>query len=246
MSAEIRDARRTVPRALALAAPMIAAIYIVGTASVLLAIPPERAGGVYGVMAAVRGAAASLGLAWLIPLAAACVALDRVGSTCLWIGALARVPVANGVGRWLPHTFKALDARGVPSVAIWTQAVIVALLVVLGQSGTTVRGAYNVLIEMMIVCSMLPYLLLFGATIRLSGGAAASGAARRPGLRAMVVILAIIGFVTTASSLALAFVPPPEELNPTLAVLKVAGLNAVLLIGGVAIYLWGKTRVPHP
>ena len=35
----------------------IAAVYIVGTASVLLAIPPERAGGVYGVMEAIRGAA---------------------------------------------------------------------------------------------------------------------------------------------------------------------------------------------
>ncbi|MGP8034243.1 MAG: APC family permease [Steroidobacteraceae bacterium] len=240
MGGEIRDARRTVPRALALAAPMIATIYIVGTASVLLAIPPERASGVYGVMEAVRGAASRLGLSWLIPLGAACVALDRIGSSCLWMGALARIPLAAGVDHFLPRSFTRLDARGAPSVAIWTQAIIVALLVVLGQSGTSVRGAYNVLIEMMIVCSLLPYLLLFGAAIRLSGGAPASGAARIPGGRALVVALAMLGFATTAGSMALAFVPPPEEMNPTLAVIKIAGLNAVLLLGGVAIYLIGS------
>ena len=241
MGGEIREPRRTVPRALALAAPMIATIYIVGTASVLLAIPPARASGVYGVMEAIRGSASRLHLSWLIPLGAACVALDRVGSSCLWIGALARIPLAAGVDRFLPGSFTRLDARGAPAVVIWTQAVIVALLVVLGQSGTSVRGAYNVLIEMMIVCSMLPYLVLFAATIRLSGGAPVSGR-RRPGVRAMVIFLALLGFATTSGSMALAFLPPPDEVNPTLAVLKVAGFNAVLLLGGVAIYLLGNAR----
>jgi amino acid transporter len=67
MSGEIRDPRRTAPKALTLAAPMIAAVYIIGTASILLAIPPERAGGVYGVIQAIRTAAAHLGLGWLVP-----------------------------------------------------------------------------------------------------------------------------------------------------------------------------------
>ncbi len=36
-------------------------------------------------------------LLWLIPLGAACVVLDRAGSVCLWIGALARVPASAGI-----------------------------------------------------------------------------------------------------------------------------------------------------
>ncbi len=242
MGGEIREARRTVPRALALAAPMIASIYIVGTASVLLAVPPAHASGVYGVMEAIRAAAARLGLSWLIPLGAACVVLDRVGSTCLWIGALARIPLAAGFDHHLPRSFTRLDANGAPAVAIWTQAVVVALLVVIGQSGTSVRGAYNVLIEMMVVTSMLPYLLLFGAAIRLSGGAPLSGEVRLPGGRATLIALAILGFATTAASMTLAFLPPPEEADPALAILKVAGLTAVLLGGGALIYAAGSAR----
>jgi glutamate:GABA antiporter len=242
MGGEIREARRTVPRALALAAPMIAAIYMIGTASVLLAIPPEHASGVYGVMEAIRGAAARLGLSWLIPLGAACVVLDRVGSSCLWIGALARIPLAAGFDHHLPRSFTRLDAHGSPTVAIWTQAIVVALLVVVGQSGTSVRGAYNVLIEMMVVTSMLPYLLLFGAAIRLSAGVVVSGEVRLPGGRVTLIVLAILGFVTTAASMTLAFLPPPEESNPTLAILKVAGLTAALLVSGAMIYVVGSAR----
>src|SRR5579863_4741732 len=244
MGAEIREPRRTVPRALLLAAPMIATIYIVGTASILLAIPPDRAAGVYGVVEAMRAAAARLGLWWLIPCGALCVVLDRIGSVGLWIGALARIPASAAVDRYLPAGFSRLHPRSaVPVTAIWVQALVVALLVILGQSGTSVRGAYNVLIEMMVVGSMLPFLLFFVAAFRLSAGEAASGF---PGGRMTIAVLALLGFATTLGSMMLAFVPPPEELNPALAVLKVAGLTAVLLVGGAAVYVAGSRRAQQP
>src|SRR5262249_34934761 len=103
MSCEIKDARRIAPKALTLAAPVIVAVYILGTWSILIAIPPERAGGVYGVIEAIRAAAANLGLGWLVPLGAACVALDRIGSLCLWLGALARIPASAGIADYLPR-----------------------------------------------------------------------------------------------------------------------------------------------
>jgi glutamate:GABA antiporter len=138
---------------------------------ILFAIPPERAAGVYGAIEAIRAAAGRLDLAWLIPLGGACVVVDRIGSMCLWIGALARLPTSVGVDRYLPKRFTKLHPKyGTPAFAIWTQAIVVALLVILGQSGTSVRGAYNVLIEMMIVSSLAPFLFLFGAAIRLSTG----------------------------------------------------------------------------
>jgi amino acid transporter len=244
MSAEIRDPRRTIPRALLLAAPIIAAVYIVGTASVLLAIPPERAGGVYGVMEAIRGAAGRLGLTWLIAAGALCVVLDRVGSLSLWIGALARIPASAAVDSYLPARFTRMDpVHGSPVVAIWTQAVLVALLVVVGQSGTSVRGAYNVLIEMMVVGSMLPFLWLFAAAIKLTGGTSMGASVRIPGGRLTVIVLALLGLATSGGSIVLAFVPPPEEADPLLAVLKVAGMTLLLLLSGAAVYLGGRRRL---
>lgn len=243
MGAEIRDPRRTIPKALAFAAPMIVVIYIVGTASILLAIPPERAAGVYGVMEAIRAAADRLGLSWLIPIGGLFVAFDRIGSACLWIGALARLPTSAGVDHYLPGGFTKLHPKyGSPAVAIWTQVIVVALLVVLGQSGTSVRGAYAVLIEMMIVASMFPFLLLFGAAIKLSAGPGGMGGTRIPGGRPVLVAVALLGIATTLASMAISFVPPPEEEHPTLSILKVAGLTTVLLLGGSALYAVGAFR----
>jgi amino acid transporter len=120
------------------------------------------------------------------------------------------------------------------------QTVIVLLLVILGQSGTSVRGAYNVLIEMMVVTSMLPYLLLFAAAIRLSAGAPVSGELRIPGGRMTVIAVAMLGFATTAFSIALAFLPPPNDPNPTLVIFKVTGVTALLLLAGLMIYAIGS------
>ena len=243
MSGEIQDPRRTVPRALAIAAPMIAAVYIVGTASILLAIPPDRASGVYGVVEAMRTAAANLHLSWLVPVAAACVVLDRLGSLCLWLGALARLPSSAGIANYLPSGFARIHPRyASPANAIWMQTLLVALLVILGQSGTTVRGAYNVLIEMMVLTSMLPFLFMFGAAIRLSSGPSVDGEIRIWGGRPMLVFIALAGLLATVGSIVVALVPPPEEAHPAIAVLKVAGTSVVLVTVGALLYGIGNLR----
>ena len=244
MGGEIHNPRRTVPRALFMAAPVIVAIYVVGTASILFSIPPELARGVYGVLEAIRTAATRLELWWLIPLGAACVVLDRVGSVCLWIGALARIPTSAGIDRYLPQRFTRLHPQHAsPTRAIWTQAFLVALLVVLSQAGTSVRGAYNVLIEMMVVGAMLPFLSLFGAAITLAGGPWTGKEARIPGGRATVIVMGLLGLATTLVSIALAFLPPPDEQHRALAVFKVAGLTCAVLLSGATVYALGRMRL---
>jgi glutamate:GABA antiporter len=125
---------------------------------------------------------------------------------------------------------------------IWVQAALVAALVVLGQSGTSVSGAYNVLIEMIVVTSMLPFLLLLGAAIKLSSGAPVKGESRIWGGRPTVIFVAVIGLMATAGSIVVAFVPPPEEEHPALAVLKVACMTGVLLLVGASFFGIGNCR----
>src|SRR6202140_4067602 len=97
MGGEIRDPRRTVPKAFAIAAPMIAAIYILGTGSVLVSIPSEQTNALYGLMEAISSAAARLNLLWLVPVAAVFVVLDRLGSVGGWLRGLRRLPFVSGV-----------------------------------------------------------------------------------------------------------------------------------------------------
>jgi amino acid transporter len=208
---------------------------------VIVAVAPENLNALYGVMEAIRISAERLGLAWLIPLGALLVVLDRVAGVGLWLGASARIPFAAGIDHYLPRSFARVHpVHGSPTVALWVQAAVIVVFVFVGQAGTSVRGAYNVLVSLMVAATMLPFLALFASAIKLSGGEPVPGEARIPGGRITVVLMGVVGLLTTLAAIVLALVPAPGEQHPLLALLKVAGTTLVLLGIGVVVYLVGS------
>jgi hypothetical protein len=69
---------------------------------------------------------------------------------------------------------------------------------------------------------------------------------RVPGGPPVAVALAAVGFAVTALSIVLACVPPDEEPNKTLAVVKVVGASLVLVGIGAGVYLAGRRRGQEP
>jgi glutamate:GABA antiporter len=243
MGGEIRDPRRTVPRALALAAPVVLLVYMGGTLAVLVAIPYQNTSPMYGVMQAVDHAAQRLGAAWLTPVAAILAVTTCLGSASAWLGSVARIPFVAGIDHLLPHSFGRLHPRyGSPANALITQTGIAMVLAVMGQAGTTVKGAYEVLVNLMVITTMLPFVGLFGAAIRLARATPAAGELRLPGGRATVIVAALVGLIATLGAIALSLVPRPDEPNKALAVGKVIGMTALLLGGGIALYVNGVRR----
>ena len=245
MGDEIQDPRRTVPRALLMAAPMIASIYLLGTLSVLVALPADEVTGLQGVMQAVERAAARLALGWVTPVAAVLMTVTALGSVGAWLEAVARIPFAAGLDRSLPAGFGRLHPRwGTPVTALLTQALLTVVFVVAGQAGTSVRGAYEVMVSMTFLVTFIPFLFTFAATIKL--------ATEPPGpqgwrvKRRVLVPLAIVGFLTTAISIVLAALPAPDEPNKTLAVAKVVGGTFVILVAGVVAYFLGRRKAAAP
>src|SRR6516165_1810609 len=95
---------------------------------------------------------------------------------------------------------------------------------------------------MTVVATLLPFVALFAAAIKLSGHPPVAGEARIRGGRVTVIALAALGLLTTLISIALCFIPPADERNPALAVVKVAGMTAVQLLLGAALYAAGRAR----
>lgn len=243
MGGEIRDARRTIPRALALAAPMIMAMYLAGTVSVLVAVPSSDTSALNGVMEAISHASVRLGLGFLAPIAAILIVLTCLGSAGAWIGSVARIPFVAGIDNFLPKAFGRLHPRyGSPAAALIVQAVIAMLLAVLGQAGTSVKGAYDVLISLMVIAQMIPFLFLFAAAIRLSGGAAQPGDLKVPGGRVTIVLAALLGLFTTAASIVLSVVTRPDDPDKVMSVIKVIGMTSVMLLAGILVYALGTAR----
>ena len=243
MGGEIKDPRRSIPLGLAYAAPAIAAIYVLGTMSVLAAVPSAQVDPSSGVMQTIAHAAAKLGWIGVSPVSAILVTASCLGSAGLWLGAAARIPFVAGIDTFMPRAFGALHPKyGSPVVALVTQAVIAAVFIFLGQSGTSVRGAYAVLVSTTVLTTMLPFLFVFASAIKLYVNPTSADVVRIPGGKATIVIASLVGLFTTVSSIVLAVIPDPSEPNKAWAIAKVLGMTALVVGSGVAVFFSGRRR----
>jgi amino acid transporter len=241
MGDEIQDARRMVPRAVLSAGVVITALYIIGTFSVLLAIPSAQVSGLQGIMQAVEAIATRVGVSWMIPIVAALVTLNALGGVGGWFAATARLPFVAGLDQFLPRMFGELHPRWrTPYVALLVQAAIAFVFVFLGQAGTSVRGAYDALVSMGIIAYFIPFLFMFAAMIKLQREPAGPDVIRVPGGAGVARAVAALGFLTTAVSIVLACVPPDDEPRKMLAVVKVVGSSLALVLVGVGVYVAGR------
>jgi len=248
MGGEIKHPRRSIPLGLAYAAPAIAAIYILGTASILAAVPASQVDPSSGVLQTIAHTSTRLGWTLVSPVAAILVAVSCLGSAGLWLGAAARIPFVAGIDLYLPPVFGKLHPKyGSPAVALVTQSVIAAIFIFLGQSGTTVRGAYDVLVSTTVLVTMVPFLFVFGSAIKLYAEPSRPDMVKIPGGKSTIVIAAVVGLFTTVSSMVLAAIPGPNDPHKAVAVIKVLGMTAAIVGGGIAVFYAGKRRfVPRP
>ena len=182
-------------------------------------------------------------MVWVVPISAALIAVSNLGAAGAFLAATARLPFVVGIDRYLPAAFGRLHPRwGTPYVALLAQSLCGVVFVLLGQAGTSVRGAYDVLVSMGIITYFIPYLFVFAAMFRLQWQHAGKDAIRVPGRKPAALFLSGAGFATTLLTIVLSLVPSPEESNKVLATGKVVGLTAGLLGTGALLYYSAKRR----
>ncbi len=243
MGEEIKNARRTIPLALLSGGITVTICYILGTICVLLALPSTEVNSLLGLVQAVSKTASRVGFPGVLPLAAFLIALSNVCAAWAYLAAVARLPFVAGLDRFLPRTFGALHPRWkTPWVALLTQFLLGVVFIFLGQAGTSVKGAYDVLVSMGVITYFVPYLYLFAAMIKLQREPAGPDVIRVPGGTAIAKLVATVGFLTTALTIVLSLIPQPDEPNKPLALLKIVGGCGALLLIGAWIYWSGKRR----
>jgi amino acid transporter len=194
-------------------------------------------------MQSIATASERVGLGWVTVLAGALLVAGGLGQAGAWFAASGRLPFVAGIDRFLPAVFGRIHPRyHSPYVSLGLQAAIAAVFIFLGQAGTTVKGAYGVLVSMSIISYFIPYLFMFAAMIRLQWEPAGPGVMRVPGGTPVAITLAALGFCTTAGSIGLAMVPAEDEPDKLLAVTKVVGLTLLLVLVGAGVYLAGRRR----
>lgn len=243
MGDEIQNPRKTVPWAILVGGIIVAAGYIGGTAALLVALPSDAVSGLQGFVNGIRTLSERLGLAWVLVPTALLVGVNTVGSTAANLSSTSRLPFVAGIDHYLPPVFGSIHPKyRTPWVAIAVYGFFSVLVAILGQAGTTVRGAYDALVSMATISYFIPYLLLFASMIRLQSEPAGPNVRRVPGKKPVAIALGLIGFAATATTIVLALFPGADQPDKALAVLKVLGETLGLLALGVMIFVAERWR----
>jgi amino acid transporter len=243
MGDEIRDPRRNIPRALLIGGVLITLLYVFSTVAMLVALPRAQILSLQGFMLSIQQASERVGIVGITAVTALLITLGGLGQAGAWFAAGGRLPFVAGIDRFLPPVFGRVHPKyGSPHVSLLLQAAVAAVFIFLGQAGTTVKGAYDVLVSMSIIGYFIPYLFMFASMIKLQSEPAGPEVIRVPGGRPVATLLGAVGFGVTAATIGLAMIPAEDEANKVLAVTKVVGLTGLLLLGGTAVYLTGKRR----
>jgi amino acid transporter len=243
MGGEVRNPRRTLPRAILIAAPLIALVYILGTGALLWLVPTGEINIVSGFLQATSAGARDISpsLWWLAPLAAAAYTVGNIGGVGAWLTGPARVAFAIGLDRYFPPAFGRVHPKWkTPYVAILVQAslaTIFLLVSVLGK-GTTVEKAYLILLDTQLLIYFIPYCYLFISFLLHRRTPAPADTVRVPGGRAGAWAVGSSGLLVTLFAMVVAMIPPSGDEQPVLFELKVVGgALGFMAIGGVVYWL---------
>jgi amino acid transporter len=243
MGGEIKNARRTIPRALVFAGVLITMGYILGTIAMLISMPSEQISGLGGLMTAISQMCQNLGANWMVSGIALMVTLSCIGAAGAYLAACSRLPFMAGIDSYLPAVFGRIHPRwNTPYVAVLFYGLAGMLFAFLGQAATSVKGAYDVLVSMSVISYFIPYLFLFASMIGVQKQPVGPDVIRVPGGKFVAIALAILGLITTSITICLSVLPSDDEPNKPLAIGKVLGMAIVLLAAGVMLYAAGKRR----
>ncbi|WHZ18597.1 MAG: hypothetical protein OJF55_000746 [Rhodanobacteraceae bacterium] len=244
LGGEIREPRKTIPRAVIIAGAFVALAYIAGTAALLVALPGKRIDLIAGIPQALASVGDRLGLVWFGVAAAVLLTLSQLGGLGAWITGTARLPFVVGIDRYLPKPMARLHPKhATPHVALLTQGVLVSLVLVGALSGSTIHQSYLVLIDMTQILTFIPLLYIFASlpVLRRSRIGDGDGVIRAiPGGQAGCWLVCGVGFAITLLALVTSLAPPAHDRHPGLFFFKVGGGCALLLGIGMVFYLRGR------
>ena len=243
MSEEIRDPRRTLPRAVFGAGAMIAFMYIAGTFAILSLVPAADLNPQSGVFHAITVGSVALKLGFLGILAAILVTVGNAGGVGSTVAGIARVPFVVGIDRYLPAAFGKIHPRWkTPYISILVQAIVSGFILLASQINETTRGAYQFLIDAAIILYFIPFLYMFAAVIKLSrrkDRRENSQAVLVPGGVTGVWIAGGLGFLVVLVGIFVSLVPPGDSSDKLGFEIKLIGGTLASVILGLFLYVRG-------
>jgi amino acid transporter len=244
LAGEIREPRRTIPRALLISGFVIGGIYLLNTLALMWALPSEKISIIAGVNQAITQAGAAHGMPWLGPPVALLMTLAGIGGLGAWMIGTARLLFVGGMDRLLPPALARVHPRwNTPYVALLVQGALAAAFILAATLGSSVHTAYLILVDATAILTFIPYLYLFAAAFKLRPRIAGTPEAIAvPGGAGGSLLVNGVGILTTLAAIALALIPPSDTGDKTDFFLKVIGGTVGFIVAGLVLYWLARRR----
>jgi len=231
LAGECRDATKAIGRSVAIATPIIAAMFVLGTSSVVALVPLDKIDLVSPISQALSmGTRPGDAGASLIPLAISVLLFAFLASQALTLASVARLPLVVGWDKLLPDWFGRLHAaRKTPVNSILFVAAVSLVIAILGIAGAGQQEAFQLLQNASLILYALTYLAMFALPL---AGRQRKMVRPAPWLRTA----AVSGFVMTALFLVLSLFPIIDVPKPLEFTAKVGGFTLVCQLIAVGLY----------
>lgn len=165
---EMENPKRDFPRAIFIAAAVVAGIYMLGSVAITMIMPTDQITASQGILVSLAAISAWFGIgSWFIQLVALGITFSMVGAIILYIASPVKMlfgSVKNGI---FPELMTRTNSRNIPERAVYLQAILVTVIILAFQFIPSVDAIYNVLVTMTALTALFPYVLLFMSYIKL-------------------------------------------------------------------------------
>jgi len=235
LAGESRDPARSIGRSVVWSSPIICAMFILGTASVVALVPRSRIDFIAPIPQAMRLTLGSRGLGSLAAMLAILLLQVRlIGAASYIFTGVTRLPMAAGWNRLVPAWFTRLHPRRrTPTNSILATAALVVALVIGGSAGVHAQEAFQLLENASLTHYEVAYMVMFALPL-------AGAAGLRNSLPGWLRWTSAAGFAATLFSLAVSAYPFVAVVNARVYALKIIG--TILVSNLVALGFYARRR----
>lgn len=234
LAGECRNPARTIGRSVAISAPIIALMFILGTSSVLTFVGTQPINVIGPIPQTMRLAFGAAG--WVAPFAISLLMMRAVASASLIFTGLTRLPMTAGWDNLVPGWFARLHPRRrTPVNSILFVTALVMALILLSMLGVREQEASQLLAGASIALYAIAYVALFALPIM-------GSRALRKGLPTWVKVASLAGLISSVIGLGITVYPIVDVTSRWEYAAKICAVVILSNLVGVAIYRVGQRR----
>ena len=235
LAGESKSPERTITQSVWIASPIICAMFILGTGSVVAFVPRDAINFIAPIPQTFRLALGNAGLGNLLAAAAiVLVEIRLLAAVSFLMTGVSRLPLAVGWDELIPAWFTRLHPRWkTPANSILSTSVLIFLLIVLANVGVHAQEAFQVLSNASLAHYEVAYLAMFAIPL-------VGVASLRQLLPSWLKWTSVVGFGATLFSLLISAYPFVDVVNPMAYAAKIV---CTLLVSNLVAFSFYRLRM---